>query len=92
MKKYIIKTNKGYIRERDDYKTYPINPEAFVGFSGNFFNMRRNSGVDMLGFTDDREEAKRYVCCIGNEVQKIIDRIKDGYEPNIKYINVEVEE
>lgn len=58
MRKYVIKTNKGYICERNDYKEYPLS-RSFVGLCGNFFNMRGSSGVDMLGFTDyDKAEAK----------------------------------
>ena len=90
MRKYVIKTNKGYICERNDNKEYPLS-RSFVGLCGNFFNMRGSSGVDMLGFTDDREKAQRCCGCVGNRIQEIINRIEDGYEADIEKISIEVE-
>lgn len=92
MRKYVIKTNKGYICERNDYKTYPRKSVAYQGgFAGNFFNCIGNNKVDMLGFTDDREKAQRFCGCVGNRIQEIINRIEDGYEADIEKISIEVE-
>lgn len=91
MLKYIIKTNKGYIAERYDNKTYPpLKINNGVGFTKNFFNTLCNDTPDMLGFTDSKEKAIKYSACIGNRVQEIVDRVIDGYEPDIKYINIEI--
>lgn len=94
----IIKTNKGYICERNDYKTYPIkskkeNINDFYGkgYSGAWFNTANssNDGVDMLGFTDDAEKATKYSSNIGNRIQEIIDRINWGFE-DIYFIKIEI--
>lgn len=92
MRKYIIKTNKGYICERNDYKTYPKKRDkSYSIFSGPFVNFMDYSEVDMLGFTDDREKAQRFCGCVGNRIQEIINRIEDGYEADIEKISIEVE-
>ena len=84
--KFIIKTNKGFLCERNDYAVYnkknTVNEFYSKGFSGAFFNMANsnNDAVDMLGFTDDIYKAQVFLSCIGNRVQEIIDRINWGYE------------
>ena len=86
LNKFVIKTNKGYICERNDYATYPKrqcqNEFYSKGFSEHFFNtvQSNNDSVDMLGFTNDINKAQKYMSCIGNRVQEIIDRINWGFE------------
>ncbi|MCH5315452.1 MAG: hypothetical protein J1E81_06030 [Eubacterium sp.] len=96
MIKFIINTDKGYICEANaigEYIASSKDNEFYRGERGKFFAtvLANCSGVDKLGFTDNRENATKYSACIGNRVQEIVDRITAGYE-NIKTITVEIDE
>lgn len=90
--KFIIKTDKGYICEKNAHGYYEKSSNEFYRIETGKWFTSVNSGcdkVDKLGFTENKEEATAYSSCIGNRVNEIIDRIKFGYE-NIKTITIEV--
>lgn len=83
--KFIIKTSKGYICEKNANGVYTKRVADYYNHymsGGGFFGMNgcSNDTVDKLGFTDNIKEATNFCGCIGNRVQEIIDRINYGFE------------
>lgn len=89
----VIKTNKGYLCEKNANGYYSKSSNSFYQTAnGAFFgDMLCNCNkVDKLGFTNKKEEATVYsYAYIGNRIQEIVDRIKFGFE-NINKIEIEI--
>jgi phage FluMu protein Com len=89
--KFIIKTDKGYICEKNAHGYYDKSSNEFYRVeTGKWFTSINSAcdKVDKLGFTNKKEEATTYTH-VGNRITEIIDRIKFGYE-NITKIIIEV--
>ena len=90
---FIIKTNKGYICEKNAKGHYENSTNEYyqIANAAFFGDMLCNCNkVDKLGFTDDKEQATRYsYAYVGNRIQEIADTIKFGYE-DINKIELEL--
>ena len=90
--KFIIKTDKGYISEKNAHDYYEKSSNEFYRVETGKWFTSVNSGcekVDKLGFAPNKEEATLFGSRVANRVDEIINRIIQGYE-NIKTITIEV--
>ncbi len=90
--KFTIKTDKGYICEKNAQGYYEKSSNEFYRVeTGKWFTSVNSicNKVDKLGFSENKENATTYSSCLGNRINEIIDRIKFGYE-DISKIVIEV--
>lgn len=83
IKKFIIKTDKGFICETKAKGYYEKSNNEFYRVETGKWITSVNSicdNVDKLGFTQDESEATIYSSLIGNRINEIADRIRFGYE------------